>query len=238
MSYDKPFTKENLEYYLKELAKEYRKRSRKSITAEIVLVGGASILINYGFRDMTYDMDAVIHASSVIKEAINVIGDRFNLPNGWLNTDVIKTDSYTPKLVQYSIPYKKYSNILEIRTVSAEYLVAMKLVSGRQYKNDLSDIIGILYSHYVNGKPITKSRIDKAITEMYGSWESVSTDIQSFIESVMNTPDLGELYSKYIKEENENHNILIEAFKNDSKAMNRDNMDEILKAAKEKKQKK
>ena len=28
--------------------------------AEIILIGGASILINYGFREMTYDMDAII----------------------------------------------------------------------------------------------------------------------------------------------------------------------------------
>lgn len=50
-----PFTKENLDQYLKELAKEFRKRNGKAIPAEIVLIGGASIVINYGFREMTYD---------------------------------------------------------------------------------------------------------------------------------------------------------------------------------------
>lgn len=40
--------------------------------------------------------------------------------------------------------YKTFANILQIRTVSAEYLVAMKLMAGHQYKNDLSDIVGVL----------------------------------------------------------------------------------------------
>ena len=37
---DKPFTKENLDQYLKELAKEFRKRNGKSMPAEVVLIGG------------------------------------------------------------------------------------------------------------------------------------------------------------------------------------------------------
>lgn len=44
--------------YLKELAKEYKKRN-KNVPAELILVGGASVLINYGFREMTTDIDAI-----------------------------------------------------------------------------------------------------------------------------------------------------------------------------------
>ena len=149
-----PFTKDNLDEYLKELAKEFRKMNGTRIPAEIILIGGAAILINYGFREMTYDMDAIIQASSLMKDAINHVGDRMGLPNGWLNTDFMKTSSYTPKLVQYSRYYKTFSNVLKIRTVSAEYLVVMKLMAGRQYKNDLSDIVGIL---------IEQKKLDKDI---------------------------------------------------------------------------
>ena len=58
-----PFTRENLDRYLKELAKEFRKCNGKSMPAEIILIGGASVVINYGFREMTYDMDAIINAA-------------------------------------------------------------------------------------------------------------------------------------------------------------------------------
>lgn len=75
---------------------------------------------------------------------MNAVGDRLDLPNGWLNADFKNTNSYSPKLVQFSKYYRTYSNVLNIRAISAEYLVAMKLMSGRRYKKDLSDIIGIL----------------------------------------------------------------------------------------------
>lgn len=65
------FTKNNLDTYLKELAKEYKKLGGKRIPAEIILVGGASVLINYGFREMTTDIDALIQAASIMKDAIN-----------------------------------------------------------------------------------------------------------------------------------------------------------------------
>ena len=81
MSSDVSFTKSNLDIYLKELAKEYRKLGGKAFPAEIILTGGAAILANYGFRDRTYDMDSIIHAASTIKDAINHVGDRFNFPN-------------------------------------------------------------------------------------------------------------------------------------------------------------
>ena len=138
------FTRENIDTYLKAVAKEYRRLSGKDVPAELILIGGASVLINYGFRNMTSDIDALILAASSMKDAINTVGDKFHLPNGWFNADFEGTSSYTPKLVQYSEYYRTYSNIVSIRTVSAEYLVAMKLRSGRLYKNDLSDILGIL----------------------------------------------------------------------------------------------
>ncbi len=62
--FEKPFTKDNLDQYLKELAKEFRKLNGKGMPADIILIGGASVVINYGFRDMTYDMDAIINAAS------------------------------------------------------------------------------------------------------------------------------------------------------------------------------
>ena len=157
------FTKENLDTLLKELAKEFKRQNGTAVPAEIILIGGAAILAGYGFREMTTDVDAVIHASSAMKEAVNRIGDKYNLPHGWLNSDFMRTASYSPKLEQFSVYYKTFSNILQVRTVSAEYLIAMKLRSGRKYKNDLSDIIGILAEHENRGNPISKDKIDMAV---------------------------------------------------------------------------
>ena len=137
------FTKENIDLYLSAVAKEYRKRVGKAMPAELILIGGASVLINYGFRNATTDVDAVIEAASSMKDAINAVGDRMGLPNGWLNADFRQTESYSPKLVEVSVYYRAFSNVVRVCTVSAEYLIAMKLRAGRRYKNDLSDVIGL-----------------------------------------------------------------------------------------------
>ena len=76
MSSDTHFTRENLDLYLSELAKEYRKLGGKNMPAEVILIGGASILANYGFRNMTYDMDAIISASSAIKAEYRFCKDK------------------------------------------------------------------------------------------------------------------------------------------------------------------
>ena len=38
------FTSDNLDEYLKEVAKEYRKMGGKFVPAEIILIGGAAVL--------------------------------------------------------------------------------------------------------------------------------------------------------------------------------------------------
>ena len=46
MSSEISFTQENLDFYLKELAKDYKKLAGKSMPAEIILIGDASVLAN------------------------------------------------------------------------------------------------------------------------------------------------------------------------------------------------
>lgn len=229
------FTKENLDSYLKELAKEFRKINGNKMPAEIILIGGASVLINYAFREMTYDMDAIIQASSSMKDAINSVGDRMGLPNGWLNADFMKTTSYTPKLIQYSKYYKTFSNVLRIRTVSAEYLVVMKLMAGRQYKNDLSDVVGILLEQEKSQQHICLEDIKKAAEKLYGGYDKLSEESRTFIETVYQNPDLTQLYAKVREDEKTNKDILIEFEDNYPDVLNGDNLTDILKAARAKK---
>ena len=203
------FTKANIDTYLKEVAKEYRKQLGKNMPAELILIGGAAVLINYAFRDMTTDIDAVIQAASAMKDVINRVGDRFDLPNGWLNEDFTKTSSYSPKLEEYSQYYKTYSNVLTIRTVSAEYLIAMKLRSGRQYKSDLSDVLGILAEHEKIGQPLTMERIQKAVSDLYGGWNALPEASQNFIANIMRNGRFEELYEQTVKGEQETKELLI-----------------------------
>ncbi|MBE6572602.1 MAG: hypothetical protein E7656_10180 [Ruminococcaceae bacterium] len=227
------FTKENLDTYLKELAKEFRKINGKSMPAEIILIGGAAILVNYGFRDMTTDVDAIIHAASSMKDAINRVGDKYELPNGWLNTDFVRTGSYSPKLNEVSVHYKTFSNVLEIRTISSEYLIAMKLRSGRKYKNDLSDIIGILAEHEKKGEPISLDAINVAVNNLYGGWDKFPDDSKKFIEDAIKTGNFEEVYASTNAEEKRSKEILIDFEQDYPGVTNESNINDILKNLKE-----
>lgn len=222
------FTKENLDSYLKEVSREYRKLSTRAMPAELILIGGASVLINYGFRDMTTDVDAIIQAASSMKEAINRVGDKFGLPNGWLNSDFRRTDSYSPKLVQYSTYYKTFSNILTVRTIAAEYLVAMKLRSGRQYKNDLSDVLGILAEHEKLEQPISMEQIRTAVTNLYGDWKALSNDVTAFIENVMKDGRFAVLYAETAAGEKAAKSVLVGFERQYPGVANQANVNDIL----------
>ncbi len=231
------FTKENLDTYLKELAKEFRKLNGKQMPAEIILVGGAAILAGYGFRDMTTDIDAVIHATSSMKDAINHVGDKFSLPNGWMNADFMHTGSYSVGLDEFSVYYKSFYGVLNVRTVSAEYLVAMKLRSGRKYKNDLSDVIGILAEHEKKGAPITLAQIDTAAQNLYGGWNEFPTDSKPFIENAIANGNFEGIYSSVKRDEKESKDILVSFEKDYPKVAKESNINDILKSLKDKKDK-
>lgn len=229
------FNKENLDKYLKELAKEYKKLGGKNTPAEIILIGGAAIIENYSFRDMTTDIDAIISASSAMKEAITKVGDSFNLPYGWLNTDFVTTASYSPKILQYSVYYKTFNQILSVRTISSEYLVAMKLKSGRKFKNDLSDIVGILSEHKKRNDEISYDRIDKAIINLYGSWDEIPFDSIDFIKDTISNGNYEEVYSLVRKNEKEAKHTLIDFQKDYPDVLDEENVDSVLEKLQRKK---
>ena len=222
------FNKENLDYILKELAKEYKKLGGKAMPAEIILIGGAAIIENYGFREMTTDIDAVIEAASVMKDAANRVGDRLNLPNGWLNDDFKKTDSYSNRLSEVSVYHRTFSGVLNIRTVSAEYLVAMKLKSGRKYKNDLSDVVGILSEHKKNGNDIPYEKIDAAMKKLYDGWDAVPEDSIIFVRGLLENGDYESFYQDIRNSEKEAKELLIDFGNKYPGVTNTENAESIL----------
>ena len=205
--------------------------------AEIVLVGGAAILTNYGFRDMTTDIDAVIHTASSMKDAVNRVGDKFRLPNGWLNADFMRTGFYSPKVDEYSVYYKTFYGVMTVRTVSAEYLIAMKLRSGRKYKNDLSDVIGILAEHQKRGTPITIDKINTAVNDLYGGWNDFPKDSKPFIEDALKKADLEAVYTSVKNDETVSKDILVGFEKEYPTVAKESNIEDILKLLKEKQKK-
>jgi len=235
MSTDFSFSKEKLEKFLKELGKEFRNLYGKQADAEIILIGGASVAINYNFRDMTTDADALIKANAAIKDAINRVGDKNNLPHGWMNDSFKNTPSYTDKLRSVSVHHRKYYGVLEIRTIKDKYLIAMKAMSGRQYKFDLSDIVGILSEHNSIGNPISRESINNAIIELYGHKPLPETSLQ-FLDDVFSHGDYERLYLKLKEIENENKEILLDFDLEYPNVLDENNKNDIIEKARRKKE--
>ena len=97
--------KTKLDNYFNELAKIYKKKSHGYVF-EFVLVGGASILVNYNFRDATNDIDAFFLPSADIKDAINAVSEKFSISTNWINNDFQNTKSFSDKLPTFSAYYK------------------------------------------------------------------------------------------------------------------------------------
>jgi hypothetical protein len=200
MSFD--FNRSNIDHYLYLVAKEYKKENRSNPESEIIIVGGASMIMNYSFRDTTTDIDSIIRASSSMKDVINKIGDENGLGTGWLNEDFKNTVSYSYKLIENSRFYKKFCNCLSVRTVSDEYLLAMKVRSARIYKHDLSDIIGIIKEHQEMGREITFELLNEAYRKLYD--EDISEQMADKLNEIFEHNDLEELFYSTKEEENKN----------------------------------
>lgn len=233
------FSSNELFDYLKLLAKKFRKLNGKNTPAELYLVGGASILLNYNFREMTSDIDAIIRASSAMKDAIRQVSDEHNLPIDWLNTDFKNTTSYTPNIMKYADYRCELSNVLRVYTISAEYLVAMKLKAGRSYKHDLSDVVGILAEHNDlsrnNGrKPITMDMINTAIINLYGSLDAISDKSYAFVNQVIETNNYSILLEETKADEKKAAEHMSELKQKYPNVMNCDNVEDILKSISEK----
>ena len=225
------FTKDNIDNLLFQLAKEYKKINRKNTPAEIVIIGGAAIVSKYGFRASTTDIDSLIFASSSMKDAINIVGDRNGLPTGWINENFRKTSSYTERIRQYSKHYKMFANILEVRMLPSEYDVAMKLASLRPYKYDMSDAVGIIKTAH-----ITREQIENAVVDFYGGFDNLShpNEARKLIDNIFATDNLEELYDSTRTSESDNHVILKDIDDNYPKLLSEGNLESVLEVAKRK----
>lgn len=192
-------TRANAMDIIRRFAKEYRKVFGKA-PAEIIIVGGGSIMLNYNFRDATQDFDVILRAASGIKDVITGFADRNNLPRDWMNTDFVKTASYSDALMEVSRHYCWLNNqTLEIRTVSGIYLIAMKMIAHRYYRNDISDAIGILIEEAEAGNRFSYADIETVYLKLYH--EAPDSKTQELFRDIC-TKSIEELKSLYDSQRN------------------------------------
>lgn len=79
----------------------------------------------------------------------------------------------------------------------------MKLKSARNYKNDFSDVIGILMNDRENQNQITLNNIILAAEDLYGSWYNISENARTFIGDLFETQNLEKAYREQLQNEKE-----------------------------------
>lgn len=131
----KPLSKENILNYLRELSDEIGKENLKG---EILLFGGAAMVVAFDARPSTRDVDAIFQPKSKIYEMSKRVAERHDLPEGWLNDSVkgfIRTDAFDYNLLI------RFEN-LSVYMPEPEYLLAMKSISMRigVESSDIDDI--------------------------------------------------------------------------------------------------
>lgn len=124
----------DIERYLRRLSDLLEEQA---VVGEIVVFGGAAMVMAHHARVSTKDVDAVFAPKQVIYEAAEKVVKDCNAPPGWLN-DAVKGFVSDKGQIQ---PLRDLPN-LKVFTAVPEYLLAMKCMSMRIGKDetDIKDI--------------------------------------------------------------------------------------------------
>ncbi len=117
------------------------KLAEKSLVGEIVLFGGAAMVLAHQARVSTKDVDAVFAPKTEIYEAAASISREQGAPEGWLN-DAVKGFLAQTSDSQLLLDWPN----LKVYAATPEYLLAMKCMSMRlgQDETDLQDILFLM----------------------------------------------------------------------------------------------
>jgi hypothetical protein len=118
------FSKEELEKMLSLLNGQLQKNG---VTGEICIVGGAAMILAFGSRESTRDIDALVMAPASVRTAAAQVAEVNGLPTNWLN------DGAKGFASGQSTEMKEILKFSHLRVVAptAEYILAMKCLAAR-----------------------------------------------------------------------------------------------------------
>lgn len=125
----------NILPYIEELIKTMWSHYGYDIQADILIVGGSALALKYNLRG-TCDIDAEIKTNArMLSVCIEETANRCGIYKDFVNSDFMKSYSYSRYIWNYTVFVNKYNNI-RVFVVSDLAQLAMKIVSGRQKDYD------------------------------------------------------------------------------------------------------
>ena len=118
----------------------------EQVHLELCIYGGSAMMLAYGARESTKDVDVIAHPADVAERLARCVAEQLDLHESWLNSDVRRFSSvqgtFAPLQVQGLEAAARRR--LKITRASASYLLAMKCLAGRiplpGYAGDIDDI--------------------------------------------------------------------------------------------------
>jgi len=109
--------------------------SRREVTGEVGICGGAVMCLVFQAREATKDVDAVFEPTRQIRESAAAVARENGLPEDWLN-DAAKLYFHVDPPRE---PVLEFSH-LRVWAPTARYMLAMKCISARFDSSDLDDV--------------------------------------------------------------------------------------------------
>jgi hypothetical protein len=118
------FSRKELEHVLSLLND---KLAETGITGEICIVGGAAMVLAFGNRESTRDIDALVMSPASVRMAATRVAEEHGLPANWLNDSAKGFASGIP------IEAKELLRFNNLRVVAPPpaYILAMKCIAAR-----------------------------------------------------------------------------------------------------------
>jgi len=102
--------------------------SKRDVVGEINLLGGTAMMLGFKTRQSTKDVDAIFQPASIIREEARAVAAELEIQADWIN-DAAK-GFVSPKAEFQPLQDLEFPN-LRIQVPTAEYLLAMKVLSSR-----------------------------------------------------------------------------------------------------------
>ena len=169
-----PLSAEDITEAFAALSDELERRERRG---EIVVVGGAALVLLFRARESTKDVDAYfVHPlAAEIREAAAAVANQLELPSDWLNDSA---KGYLVGITTGDVLYESAS--LVVRAASTVQLLAMKLAAWRDAvdRSDakllLSELNGSAEQIWSTVKPfVPPGQLDKASYAFEDLWETL-----------------------------------------------------------------
>ena len=133
---------------------------QRQVIGEILLAGGAVMLLKVQNREVTKDIDAYFPPgqADIIRDAAKVVADREGLGYNWIN-DAVEGFFYTQPPTETWAEYPG----LRVYVPSLDYLFAMKVVAGRP--QDIDDIEALVHELKLSNTQDALTLVKKYIPE-------------------------------------------------------------------------